>query len=58
MKKSKTTISEYCYNCKYADFSGDVYDHGGGIFYPEFKCELDKKKHHAEYTCKKWKILK
>ena len=50
-------MPEYCYNCKYADFSGDVYDHGGGIFYPEFKCELDKKKHHAEYVCKKWRIM-
>lgn len=56
--KMKREIPECCYNCEYSEFSGDVYDQGAGISYPEFKCELDRKKHHAEYSCKKWEEMK
>ena len=56
--KTKTEIVSGCFNCNYSKLlAAEAYDKGAGVFYPQFYCTLDKKKYHAEYTCKKWRIM-
>ena len=54
---AKQGMPEYCYNCRYSDFTYNVYDQGGGISYAEYKCTLTKKRYSWEYSSKKWEEM-